>query len=898
MAIVFNARTNTIELSSGTMTFEASDTSDASLNIPHGVAPTTPADGDVWTTTAGIFVEVNGGTVGPLSDGAGAGTVTSSGSPLNNEVAVFTSGTDIDSDSTFTWDGSTLAVGGTIRATDAAGPTLVNEAASGTNPTLIPNRGDLTTGIGSIGAGGVSIVTSGVERVSTGTVTHSINLNTTITTGGAGPLLQIGDGDMTDQDVMLRLNSDAPYGFIQEGEAGTARMALKAFTNDDFTIQDSSGNEVFFFDVANGIFSAYGGNATDNHYLGIDANNRIRFESGSNYTVFHHEDDNVSTESRNMYFNIQSAATGTPTFWWRLNGSDVVQWDVDDGRFVFAGAIEFTESSDHATLSSGRTQIWAKSNTLDPELMVSTGDSGNDHTLMNVVELSYHFSQTTTAADPGAGILRWNNATPASVTNWYVDDVESTGRDSSYMLANLADGDIVTMRNQRDAADYMVASVNGTPTDNVGYWTIPVTVIHAGTRPNTNDPMHISVEWAGSQGGSVAAGDITAGNLISTVLPYSTVSATASAFKVPFINTTAGVSGNFGMLFDNDGFTYNPSTNTMTAGSISAGTITSTVNFVDAGLTDNDVLIAGTGGVIEDSAGNLTFNGTTLAVTGALTVDNITIDAAFVQGSADIAINVAGGETALYGAANGSTTLMYNDIDRWETLATGHAMLKRDVSNDSSNSYLVWAHADDTHRARAGYFGLETFTIKNMVHGGPFTMSVETSGGTEQTIFTASPDGDAGLFYAGLETIRSELYSAADQVSGGEVKDAEGNFKPVGIGVLINDSTTFDTAATHTPFQQINVNEVIYWVGTGASNFDTYASTGTSQTDIPAGATWIVQCNGSGTLVIRGGSLVTIRFWDASGAPADADVTVARGGVATVRKVSDTIYDVWGSGLS
>jgi hypothetical protein len=154
------------------------------------------------------------------------------------------------------------------------------------------------------------------------------------------------------------------------------------------------------------------------------------------------------------------------------------------------------------------------------------------------------------------------------------------------------------------------------------------------------------------------------------------------------------------------------------------------------------------------------------------------------------------------------------------------------------------------------------------------------------------------LFYAGLETIRSELYSAADQVSGGEVKDAEGNFKPVGIGVLINDSTTFDTAATHTPFQQINVNEVIYWVGTGASNFDTYASTGTSQTDIPAGATWIVQCNGSGTLVIRGGSLVTIRFWDASGAPADADVTVARGGVATVRKVSDTIYDVWGSGLS
>lgn len=32
----------------------------ASLNLPHGSAPTTPANGDVWTTTAGVFVHING----------------------------------------------------------------------------------------------------------------------------------------------------------------------------------------------------------------------------------------------------------------------------------------------------------------------------------------------------------------------------------------------------------------------------------------------------------------------------------------------------------------------------------------------------------------------------------------------------------------------------------------------------------------------------------------------------------------------------------------------------------------------------------------------------------------------------------------------------------------------
>lgn len=39
----------------------------AGLRVPHGTAPAAPVDGDVWTTTAGLFVRINGVTVGPLS---------------------------------------------------------------------------------------------------------------------------------------------------------------------------------------------------------------------------------------------------------------------------------------------------------------------------------------------------------------------------------------------------------------------------------------------------------------------------------------------------------------------------------------------------------------------------------------------------------------------------------------------------------------------------------------------------------------------------------------------------------------------------------------------------------------------------------------------------------------
>lgn len=45
----------------------ASATSGAGLRIPHGAAPTSPVDGDIWTTTAGLYVRINGGTVGPLT---------------------------------------------------------------------------------------------------------------------------------------------------------------------------------------------------------------------------------------------------------------------------------------------------------------------------------------------------------------------------------------------------------------------------------------------------------------------------------------------------------------------------------------------------------------------------------------------------------------------------------------------------------------------------------------------------------------------------------------------------------------------------------------------------------------------------------------------------------------
>lgn len=44
------------------ITLPSGTTSEASLNIPHGVAPTSPVNGDLWTTTSGPYMRINGTT--------------------------------------------------------------------------------------------------------------------------------------------------------------------------------------------------------------------------------------------------------------------------------------------------------------------------------------------------------------------------------------------------------------------------------------------------------------------------------------------------------------------------------------------------------------------------------------------------------------------------------------------------------------------------------------------------------------------------------------------------------------------------------------------------------------------------------------------------------------------
>lgn len=57
---VFKVQGDGTTTASGTITAPTTNTTRASFNAPHGTAPTSPVDGDIWTTSAGLFVRING----------------------------------------------------------------------------------------------------------------------------------------------------------------------------------------------------------------------------------------------------------------------------------------------------------------------------------------------------------------------------------------------------------------------------------------------------------------------------------------------------------------------------------------------------------------------------------------------------------------------------------------------------------------------------------------------------------------------------------------------------------------------------------------------------------------------------------------------------------------------
>lgn len=190
-----------VDNATGNVTFtgaaltSASTTTRSGLNVAEGVAPSSPVDGDVWITAAGeFFARLNGSSI-DLSATGGSGDVTKVGTPVDNEIGVWTGDGTIEGDSTFTYNkgatttdqlaitgnaaitsGALLSVVSDVATKAGAVVSFIQEHASGAGSTLYVRQDDS-------GSAAVEVVSATASRS-----LALMSLNVSNATGGGGAL--------------------------------------------------------------------------------------------------------------------------------------------------------------------------------------------------------------------------------------------------------------------------------------------------------------------------------------------------------------------------------------------------------------------------------------------------------------------------------------------------------------------------------------------------------------------------------------------------------------------------------------------------------------------------------------------------------------------------------------
>ncbi len=256
----------------GKINAPASTTSSAALRLPPGSAPTSPADGDMWTTTTGLFARIDGATVGPY----GSGNVVGPASATDGAAVLF--------------DGTTgkLLKGGIIPATSGGAGTVsgilkangsgtVSAATSGSDYAPATSGSSILSGSGS---GGFSNVTVGGNLSFSG---GTLNLSATPNIGAA---------------TATSVTAPTATALALTAGDGGASVTLGAGSNGGVVI-DANGTG----DVA---FTASTGNVTSNRPFVLSAANQDVSSSAAAVSIY-------STSSMSADFGGSLALGGVST---------------------------------------------------------------------------------------------------------------------------------------------------------------------------------------------------------------------------------------------------------------------------------------------------------------------------------------------------------------------------------------------------------------------------------------------------------------------------------------------------------------------------------------------------------------------------------------------------------
>lgn len=216
----FTFASNTLSVPNITLTglalTAASATGGAGFRMPHGAAPTSPTNGDVWTTSAGLYAQINGATVGPYA--SSAGTLTNPMNAVGDIIIGTTAGapaklaagtntyvlTMVSGSPAWAAAGGGSFTGGTLTSALNEAPTVT--IASSATPAIGAAAGNTISLTGTTTVTGFDTIAAGAFRrvVFTGALTFTHNAtslilpssaNITTATGDVAEMLSLGSGN-------------------------------------------------------------------------------------------------------------------------------------------------------------------------------------------------------------------------------------------------------------------------------------------------------------------------------------------------------------------------------------------------------------------------------------------------------------------------------------------------------------------------------------------------------------------------------------------------------------------------------------------------------------------------------------------------------------------------------
>ncbi len=105
--------------------------------------------------------------------------------------------------------------------------------------------------------------------------------------------------------------------------------------------------------------------------------------------------------------------------------------------------------------------------------------------------MAWEFSTTITEADPTAGKIRLNHATPASVTKVFISEKTFGGADASIYLNDIKAGDILYIQQNSTSSKFLMVTLDSDMVDNGTWFTATVTISEAGSILENGEKSHL-----------------------------------------------------------------------------------------------------------------------------------------------------------------------------------------------------------------------------------------------------------------------------------------------------------------------------------------------------------------------------------------------------------------------